>query len=97
MSGERGLLVVPELTGREIGKLEQIIADTKHRSANDRQIVIAIRDKLDSSLSELRSEIHSVHREIESIRSRIYTAISVAIVLIPAIIWLLEVIGAGGI
>jgi len=88
---------MPELTGREIGKLEQVVADVRHRSANDRQIVIAMQDKLNSSLSELRSEIHSARREVESMKSRIYTAISVAIVIIPALVWLLEVISAGGI
>ena len=70
-----------QLSDREIGRFESTLAQLEHRARNDRQALFLIEDVV----SELR-------RELDKMKARLYTAVSIAIVLGPAVAWLIDVI-----
>ena len=68
-----------ELSDREVGRFEATLSQLEHRARNDRQALVLIEDLV----MELR-------REIDTMKARMYTAISIAIILGPAIVWFIE-------
>lgn len=70
-----------ELSDREIGRFEATLGQLEHRARNDRQVLILMEDVV----SELR-------RELDQMKARLYTAVSIALVLGPAVAWLIDVI-----
>lgn len=69
------------LTQREVGKFEQVLRDVKHRARNDRQIMIA-----------LQEEIEQLRRDFDKMKTRVYTAVAIALVIGSAIAWAVEMI-----
>ena len=69
------------LTQREIGRFEQILKDVTHRARNDRQIMILLED-----------EIEQLRRDFEKMKTRVYTAVAITIVVGSIIAWVIEMI-----
>jgi len=69
------------LTQREVGKFEQVLQDMKHRARNDRQIIIL-----------LQNEIEELQKEFVKMKTRVYTAGTIIVVVGSTLAWLIEVI-----
>ena len=69
------------LTQREIGRFEQILKDVTHRARNDRMIMMA-----------LQEEIEQLRRDSEKLKTRVYTAVAITIVVGSVIAWVIEMI-----
>jgi len=69
------------LTQREIGRFEQVLKDITHRARNDRQIMILLED-----------EIEQLRRDFEKMKTRVYTAVAITIVVGSIIAWVIEMI-----
>lgn len=76
-----GNIEVAQISDREIGRLEATILQLEHRARNDRQAIFLMED----ALFELR-------REVDTMKARMYTAVSIAIVLGPAVAWLVDLL-----
>jgi len=69
------------LTQREIGRFEQVLKDITHRARNDRQIMIL-----------LEAEIEQLRRDFEKMKTKVYTAVAITIVVGSIIAWVIEMI-----
>ena len=72
---------VAQLSDREIGRFEATVLQLEHRARNDRQAMFLMED----ALFELR-------REVDTMKARMYTAVSIAIVLGPVVAWLIDLL-----
>jgi len=70
-----------ELSDREIGRFEATLAQLEHRARNDRQVLILMEDV-----------VGDLRRELDKMKARLYTAVSIALVLGPAVAWLIDVV-----
>jgi hypothetical protein len=73
------------VTNREIGQFEQIIRTLDHRARNDRQIVVLLGEK-----------VARLEMEIQTLRVRLYTTISVVAGLGSLLAWVVRVSGTNG-
>lgn len=70
---------MPDLTSREVGRFEQTVRILEHRARNDRQIVVL-----------LAEETKRLEMEIQSLRVRLYTTISVVAAMGSMLAWVLK-------
>ena len=68
-----------DLTEREVGRWEQALSDVKHRARNDRQVLLMMQEDLES-----------LRRDLDRVKARLYTALSIALILGPAAAWLFD-------
>jgi len=76
---------VPDITSREIGRFEETLRMVEHRARNDRQIMVL----LDNRMSRLEMDI-------QTLRVRLYTTISVVAGLGSLLAWVVRVSGTNG-
>jgi hypothetical protein len=70
---------VPDITSREIGRFEETLRMVEHRARNDRQIMVL----LDNKVSRLEMDI-------QTLRVRLYTTISVVAGLGSLLAWAIK-------
>jgi hypothetical protein len=68
-----------ELSEREVGRWEQTLSDVRHRARNDRQVLLLMQEDLES-----------LRREVDRMKTRLYTALSIALILGPVAAWLFD-------
>lgn len=76
---------MPYITDREVGRVEQALADVQHRTRNDRQLILFLQD-----------EVEALRLDLERTKTRIYTALSVVMAVATLLAWVLETFGTEG-
>ena len=79
-------------TGREWGSLLKEVAEIRHDLRSARQIVVSHAEVLHELEIEFRREMQKIQHEIKTVRTKIYTTLSVVGVLASAIAFVLTIV-----
>ena len=79
-------------TGREWGSLLKEVVEIRHDLRGTRQIVVSHAEVLHELEIEFRREVQKIQHEVKTVRTKIYTTLSVIGVLASAIAFVLSVV-----
>ena len=79
-------------TGREWGSLLKEVAEIRHDLRSARQIITFHTETLHELEIEFRREMQKIQHEIKTVRTKIYTTLSVVGVLASAVAFILTVV-----